>query len=356
MPPSHLRFTLVFALPLAAAASALAAGVPAQADLGRDQIRQSVVSAMDPKADPCQDFYRYACGGWLDTTTIPADQARWVRSFSTITERNREAVQAILQEAAANPAGDPDRQKVGDFYASCMDEPAIEAAGVQPLAATFAEIERVADVESLLRAAGRLHRQGVPVLFGLFPLADFKNPTVNIAFLFQGGLGMPDRDYYVSEDARKKELLDRYREHVARMLTLAGAPAETAAADAARIVAFETELARASRPRAELRQREKLYNRMDRAGLARLAPTLPWAAYFEATGYPGVADLSVAVPEFVEALGLLVPATPAGTLRAYLRWHALNAAAESLSKAFVDADFEFYGRTLSGQAEIQPRW
>jgi putative endopeptidase len=356
MPSSHVRFILACALPLVAAASALAAGVPAQADLTRDQIRQSVVSSMDPKADPCQDFYRYACGGWLDTTTIPADQARWARSFSTITERNREAVQTILQEAGADPAGDPDARKVGDFYAACMDEPAIEAAGVRPLDPVLAEIAKVTDVESLFRTAGRLHRRGVPVLFGFFPLPDFRNPTVNIGFLLQGGLGMPDRDYYGSEDARKKELLVQYRDHVARMLTLAGAPAAEAAADAAKIVAFETGLARASRPRAEMRDFEKLYNPMDRAGLAKLAPALPWAAYFEATGYPGIGDLSVAVPEFVEALGRLAPAPPAATLRAYLRWHAINAAAESLSKPFVDADFEFYGRVLSGQQEIQPRW
>lgn len=356
MSPSPIRPILAFALSLAAAAPLAAADAPAEVDLTRDQIRQSVVSSMDPEADPCQDFYRYACGGWLDSTAIPADQARWVRSFSTITERNREVVQAILEEAAKSPAGDPDRRKVGDFYASCMDEPAIEAAGAKPLSPVFAEIDRVTDAESLMRVAGRLHRRGVPVLFGLFPLADFKNPTVNLAFLFQGGLGMPDRDYYVSEDAKKKDLLAKYRAHVARMLTLAGAPAEAAAADAARIVAFERELAKASRARAELRQREKLYNKVDRAGLEKLAPALPWAAYFEGTGYPGVAELSVAVPEFVEALGRLAPATPIETLRAYLRWHAVNAAAESLSKAFVEADFEFYNRTLAGQAEIQPRW
>ncbi len=356
MPSSKLRFALAFALPLGAAAAALAADVPSQADLTRDQVRRSVVSSMDPKADPCEDFYRFACGGWLDATTIPADQARWVRSFSTITERNREAVLAILQQSGADPGGDPDRRKVGDFYASCMDEPEIEAAGARPLAPVFAEIAKVTDIESLLRAVGQLHRRGVPALFGFFPLADFKNPTVNIGFLWQGGLGMPDRDYYLSEDARKKDLLVQYRDHVARMLALAGAPAEAAADDAAKIVAFETELAKASRPRAEMRNFEKLYNRMDRAGLAHLAPALPWAAYFEATGFPEIGDVSVAVPEFVTALGKLAPATPVGTLRAYLRWHAVNAAAESLSKAFVDADFEFYGRALSGQQEIQPRW
>ena len=359
MPSRFARLTPAAAL--LAAAPAFAAGVPSQTDLSREAIRQSVVSSMDPQADPCQDFYRYACGGWLDANRIPPDQARWARSFSTITERNREVVQAILVEAAADPAGGdpaaaPERRKIGDFYAACMDEPAIEAAGARPLAPLFAEVAGVDDAESLLRVAGRLHRRGVPVLFDLSPLPDFKNPTVNIAFLSQGGLGMPDRDYYLSEDAKKRELLAGYREHVARMLALAGQPAAEAGADAAKIVAFETELARVSRPRAEMRDLDKLYNRFDRAGLDRLAPQLPWRAYFEAAGYPGVADLSVTVPEFVAALGRLAAAAPPETLRAYLRWHAVNAAAESLSKAFADADFEFYGKRLAGQQEIQPRW
>ncbi len=358
MSSKTLRIPL--ALTLLAAAPAFAAGAASQSDLSRDQIRQSVVSSMDPKADPCQDFYRYACGGWLDSTKMPADQARWVRSFSTITERNREVVQRILQDAAADAGSDPatavERRKVGDFYASCMDEGAVDAAGAQPLAPVFADIAKVDGVESLLRVAGGLHRRGVPVLFGFFPLPDFKNPTVNIGFLAQGGLGMPDRDYYVADDAKKKELLGKYQRHVARMLALAGAPEPEAAADAERIVAFETELAKASRPRAEMRDFEKLYNKLDRAGLDKLAPQLPWSVYFQATGYPGVADLSVMVPEFVEALGRLAPATPAATLRAYLRWHAVNAASEHLSKPFVEADFDFYGRTLSGQQEIQPRW
>lgn len=360
------RFVAALAWLLTAAARTLSAAsapaasgapvAPSPADLSRDAIRAAVVSSMDRAADPCNDFYRYSCGGWLDSTQLPADQARWVRSFSTITERNRETIQALLEDAAKSPGDDADRRKIGDFYAACMDEAAIEAAAATPLAPYFEAIAKVGDPASLLRVTGQLHRAQVPALFGFAPLPDFKRPDFTIGFAFQGGLGMPDRDYYVSEDPKKRELLGKYERHVASMLELAGEPAAGAAAAAARIVAFETELAKISRERAALRQREKLYNKIDRAGLEQLAPSLPWAVYFEAIGYPAATEMSVAVPEFFEGLERLAGTTPWPTFREYLRWHTVNAAAEVLSRAFVDADFEFYGRTLAGQAEIQPRW
>jgi putative endopeptidase len=351
-----MRPILVNLLALLAPAALAAAEIPAGRDLTAEQARRSVLDSMDRTADPCDDFYRYACGGWLDATPLPADQSRWTRSFSTIGERNRQIVNALLEDAAKNPGGSEERRKVGDFYATCMDEAAVEQAGIAPLAPWFDEIDRVSDLESLFALAAKLHRAGAGPLFGFGALPDFKTPDLNVGFVVQGGLALPDRDYYLSEEANKQELLAEYPRHVARMFALAGVPAERAAADAAAIVAFETELAKASRPRAEMRNLEKLYNRIERAGLEKLAPSLPWKAYYDGTPVPDAQQLIVATPEFFEALAELLAATPTETVRAYLKWHLLTAAADYLSQPFVDENFAFYGQKLSGQQEIQPRW
>jgi len=334
----------------------LAADAPSAKSPTRVEIAASVTSSMDRTADPCNDFYRYACGGWLDRTKLPPDQARWVRSFSTVTERNRELVRDLLEAVGKTPSADPERRQIGDFYAACMDEPAVERAGLQPLAGMFAEIEKVKDAGTLLTVAAELSQDGVGVLFGGGAAPDFKNPRMNLLFLTQGGLGLPDRDYYVSDDPKKKALLGQYESHVARMLTLAGAPAEAATADAHRIVGFETELAKASRPRAEMRDRDKIYHKIDRAGLEKLTPQLDWPRFFTTLGYPDVRSINVAVPEFYQALERLATTTPPETLRAYLRWNVVDSQADRLPKAFVDANFDFFGKTLSGQQEIQPRW
>jgi endothelin-converting enzyme/putative endopeptidase len=346
--------------PLAVAAGTTVAGgaaaAPSQTSLTPAAIAQTVLSAMDPKADPCTDFYRYACGGWMASNTIPADQPRWSRSFSVVSEHNREVIRGLLEDAASSAGDDALRRKVGDFYAACMDEAAVEKAGVTPLDAWFTMISGVKDAATLFAAGAKLHHGGTEVLFSIGAQPDFKDPNTTIGLLSQGGLGMPDRDYYLASDPRKKELLAKYQEHVARMLTLAGEPAEAALADAATVVAFETELAKISRPRADMRDRDKLYHKMDRAALAALAPELPWQPFFDGIGQPAIAAINVAVPEFFTGLGKLVAATPPATLRAYLRWHAIHDASEVLSKPFVDASFELYGKALSGQAEIQPRW
>ena len=341
----------VFAAPPARAATETASPSAAASSIAAD-----VLSSMDPKADPCQDFYRYACGGWLDKTTLPADQARWARSFSVITERNREIIREILEEAGKNPGTDPDRRRIGDYYAACMDEAAVAKAGATPLAPHLAEIDKVKDVASLMATAGKLQRLGADALFGMGVLPDFKQPDLEIAIVIQGGLGMPDRDYYLSEDTKKKELMKSYTAHVARMLALLGESAEKSAADATAVVAFETELAKASRPRAEMRQIDKLYNRIDLEGLKKLTPSLAWDSFLGGIGYPGVKPINVATPEFLQALEKLATTTPVATLQAYLRWALVNAAAPYLSPQFVDYNFDFYGHTLSGQQENQPRW
>ncbi len=337
--------------------AAVAADAPAPTPTLPTDFHQSVLTSMDPKADPCNDFYRYACGGWMDSTKMPADQSRWARSFSTIAEHNREMIRTLLEDAAKNPGpAGTERQKIGDYYSTCMDEPAIEKAGLKPIQPWLDDIAKVDSVDSLFTEVGKLDRVGGGPFFGIGVIPDFKTPSLDIAYFFQGGLGLPDRDYYVSTDPKKQEILTKYGEHIAHMLGLAGQSADSAKADATAIVAFETELAKFSRTRVQMRQIEKLYNRMDRAGLAKLSPDLPWDKFLTAAGHSDVQAISVATPEFFEALDHLVKTTPMSTLRAYLRWDLLNNYADQLPKAFVDANFEFYGKTLSGQAEIQPRW
>ena len=249
-----------------------------------------------------------------------------------------------------------DRYRIGHFYASCMEEEAIEKAGTEPLEGWLAQIAEVAGPRSAMRMAGKLHeiRAGALFRFGVVP--DFKDPDTNIAFFAQGGLGLPDRDYYVSDDPEKRELLAAYEDHVAHMLGLSGAEAETSAKLAADVVAFESALAKASRPSAEMRIPEKLYHKIDREGLKELTPKLPWDVFFAVAGHPDITSINVATPEFFEALEETVTAADPDTLRAYLRWTLIHETAGMLPEAFVRADFDLFAKKLSGQQEIQPRW
>jgi putative endopeptidase len=347
---------LALTVALSLSPTANAASSQPSPGLTAKQIAADVLGAMDPEADPCQDFYRYACGGWLERTKIPADQSRWMRSFSTVDERNQKIVREILEAAGKSPGTNPDTAKIGNYYGSCMDEAAIETAGLAPLQPLLDEIAKVDGAAALMTAAGKLQPKGINALFGLGVVPDFKRPDLEIGFMVQGGLGMPDRDYYVSEDPKKKELLVAYEKHVARMLGLLGESAETAGENAKDILAFETALAQAARPRADMRDVEALYHKLDLSGLLALNPRLDWNAFLAAADLGGVTEINVATPEFFVALERTILRTEPAALRAYLRWSVVNTAADWLPKAFVDASFDFYGKTLSGQPEIEPRW
>ena len=325
-------------------------------DLTADAIAASVTGALDPAADPCTDFYRYACGGWLDTTELPGDQPIWTRSFSVIHDANRHLLRTLIEAAAAAPGDDPDRRRVGDFYAACMDEKAIEAAGLAPLAPWLEKIDAAPDAGALFTLGGELQRIDAAPFLEIDIDGDFKEPATVVAHFAQGGLGLPERDYYLAEDATKSELRASYERHVAKMLELTGTPVERAALDAKTILAFETALARASRPAEQMRIFDQLHHRLDATGLAKLAPTLPWPAYFAALGRGDLTTINVMTPEFFEALGKEVGTAELPTLRAYLRYSVATATATMLPDAIYQEHFDFYGRQLSGQKEPQPRW
>jgi putative endopeptidase len=342
-------------LAMAALAAVLFSGAVLAADAApAKSVAEVVKAAMDPAADPCQDFYRYACGGWLDTTKLPGDQVRWGRGFSEIAERNRQVNHDILEDAVKNPGSDPDRQKLGYLYGSCMDEAGIEAAGTKPIESWMKDAAKVKDAKGLMEQAGRFHSFTIPGLFRVGVEADFKNPGINIAQIFQGGLGLPDRDYYLKDD--KAQIREQYAAHVAKMFELYGDPADKAKDNAAKIVAFETELAKVSKPRAELRDPNATYNKLDIGGLKQLTPKLDWDGYFKASGHPEITQINVATPDYLKGLEAAANAADAATLQAYMRWQVLRDAAPMLPKAFDQQNFEFYGKTLQGQKEQQARW
>lgn len=329
---------------------------PAGADLTLDAIAAAVTASMDPAADPCVDFYRYACGGWLDQVELPADQSEWVRSFSVIHERNRELLRELVEEAARQPGDDPDRLRVGRFYGACMDEAAIERADLAPLAPWLARLDAATTAAELFALGGELATLESAPFFDLDVFADLKDPDTQVAHFSQGGLGLPERDYYLSDSQEKRELRVKYQTHVARMLELSGLDAAVAAERAPAVLAFETALARGSRTIEQMRRVEELHHRLDAAGLAQLAPLLPWERYFRALGRPDLTTINLLTPEFFVTLEREVRAAPVETLRAYLRYHLLAATATLLPRRIYDQHFDFQGRTLAGQQEPQPRW
>ncbi len=334
---------------------AASAASPSGSRLSRDEIAASVKAAMDPDANPCEDFYQYACGGWVDTTTIPPDRPRWERGFTEIDERNRAILRETLEAAASNPGSDSDRKKLGDFYASCMNEEAIERAGAAPLKPALDEILKVADLQSFMGVSGSLYRQGVPSIFQVFVDSDQKDPDTNIAQVYQGGMGLPDRDYYLKEDADKVKIRQAYRDHVKALLVLLGDAPAAAAKSAESIMVFETGLAKVAWSQTEMRDADKTYHKIDLAGLQGLTPHLSWGAFLRGAGQPGVTQINVATPSFFEGADAHIAATSPAVLRDWMRARLVNDAAPSLSKAFVDQNFRFT-QAITGQKELPVRW
>jgi putative endopeptidase len=315
------------------------------------------LTILDKTYKPCEDFYRYASGAWLAKNPVPAAYPSWGR-FNELAERNRELLHLILEGAAANTkaAAGSNEQKIGDFYASCMDEKQITVAGTKPLDAEIARIESIRSAGELQEEIARLQGMGVRAVFKFGSTQDEKNSSQVIGGADQAGLGLPDRDYYTKTDDKSKQIRQQYEEHVAKMLALAGDDDAQAATEAKAIVELETNLAEASLTRVERRDPEKIYHKMNRSDLRTLTPNWSWEDYFQEIGYTNIDSVDVSAPKFFETMSRALKETPLETWRTYLRWHLLNSTAPYLSDPFVDEDFNFKGRVLQGTKELLPRW
>ena len=311
------------------------------------------LNAIDRTADPCTDFYQYACGGWAANNPIPADRSRWGR-FDELQDHNNEILHQVLETAAA--AHDPQTQKIGDYYASCMDEPGIDAKGIAPLKPLFDKIAAVKTAADLAPLVAELHTIQVNAFFEFGSEADFKDASLEMAIADQGGMALPERDYYVRDDPKSVELRQQYVEHVGKMLGLAGAAPEQASAGAQKVMAIETALAKGALDVTSRRDPNKIYHKLTPHELQALTPQFQWQRYFTGIGAPPIYALNVTEPDFFKALGQLLASTPIDDVRTYLRWHVIHGSATILPAAFVNENFNFYGRTLTGAQQLRPRW
>jgi len=313
-------------------------------------------TALDRSANPCVDFYQYACGAWMGSNPVPNDHSRWGR-FDALQERNRTMLQNILETASApSPARSAVDQKIGDFYAACMDEKTIDARGLAPLQADLARIRGLRDKAAVTDTVVRMYRAGFAPFFRFSSEPDAKDSTHVIAGLDQGGLGLPDRDYYFKTDEKSVKIRAQYLEHVQKMFELMGVAPASAASQAKAVIALETALAKDSLDRVSRRDPEKLYHKMTVKDLASLAPAFDWTKFFQGVGAPAIQSLNVDVPLFVKAFDAVLTATSLDDLKSYLTWNLLRDSTDVLPGKFEQESFNFYGKTLQGQKELAARW
>lgn len=315
------------------------------------------IAGMDTKTSACADFYQYANGGWLAANPIPAAYPAWGVA-NVLDEKNREALHEILEDAAKNTTArkGSNEQKVGDYYAACIDEAKIETDGLKTIQAEIDLIAKIKDQAALQKEIAHLHSIGINAAFGSGSNQDFKNSAEVTAGISQGGLGLPNRDYYFKTDDKSQLIRDEYLKHVAKMFELIGDDPAKAAAQARAIMKLETKLAEGSKTPVELRDPEQNYHRMRMAQLSEVAPAIDWVAYFQGTGLMQKPDVNVGQPDFFKALNTQMTATPIADWQTYLRWNLINGTASALSKQFVDEDFHFKGTILQGSKENLPRW
>jgi len=314
------------------------------------------MTAIDTHANPCQDFYQYACGNWMAQNPIPADQTSW-GTANKLVNHNQDVLHGILEAAAAHPAGqDAVTQQVGAYYAACMNTAVIDKAGVHPLQSELDNLNSVSTRPELAAEIARLQVEGVDALFTFGSDQDAKNADSMIAGADQGGLGLPDRDYYTRAGPKSVELRRQYRAHIEKMFGLMGDKPAAAAAGARTVLRIETALARASMGNVERRNPNATYHKMPVAQFEALAPAFAWQAYFAGVNAPPLATINAISPGFFRGMNRELQSVSLTDWKTYLRWHLLHNYAAALSQPFVEANFDFFGRTLTGQQAQKPRW
>lgn len=311
---------------------------------------------MDRSVAPCDDFFQHVNGNWLKTTEIPPSESRW-GTFNILGERNNLILKEVLEAAAKKKSkAGSDSQLIGDFYSSCMDEAAIEKAGTKPLKKHFSAIDAIRNSSDAFAVIGKLHDAGIPAVFSFGVGPDLKDSNSVMLNANQGGLSLPNRDYYTNVDDKSVETRAKFMEYVTQVFVLLGGNREAAAANAATVMAMQTKLADGSLTPVELRNPDNRYNKVSFETAKALAPDMNWNAYLAARSVTPSGDLNVSPPKFFTTLNSLVKETSVEDWKTYLRWMTVNSAAPFLPKAYADANFEFFGKYLNGQKERQPRW
>lgn len=319
------------------------------------QIPSFDVTALDRSADPCVNFYQFACGNWVKNNPIPPDQSSWGR-FNELAEHNRLVLRTILENAAKATQRNANEQKIGDFYSACMDEAAINRKGVAVLKPEFDRISALKDKAALPALIAHLHRGQISALFDFSSFPDFKNAKEMIAAADQGGLSLPDRDYYLKTDPKSVEQQKAFVEHVTNMFKLLGDSPQKAAAEANTVMTIETALAKGSMDQVARRDPMNLYHKMTEQQWQALSPSFSWPQYIASVDAPSVSSLNVVNPDFFKALEQELHDVTLDDLKTYFRWHVVHSDASMLPDAFVNENFNFYGKTLRGAKELQARW
>ena len=311
---------------------------------------------MDRAADACMDFFQYANGGWLKKTEIPASESRW-GTFNILADRNNVILKEVLETASKRKsATGSNDQLIGDFYATCMDEAGIEKAGTDPIKPFLQKIDEVNSKEDLQRVIAWFHDNGIPAVFGFGAGPDLKDSNAVLINAGQGGISLPNRDYYTQTDAKSVETRGKFVEHMTNMFKLLGDDADKATADAAKVMEIQTRLANASLTPVERRNPDNNYNKITFDAAQKLTPNFSWSAYTSERGVPAIADVNMAPAKFFTEMNAMIGEVSIDDWKTYLRWMLVNSAAQGLPKAFADENFNFFGKYLSGAKERQPRW